>query len=349
MVTQSHVPKHHLNPINTHWHNRSLSSLSATSDAATFHSAHAHLSNMELRQLSLTQQHHPSVLTSLPLANTTQPLPLPKLTAIKMDRQDSGYAESQSHSHLNSTPQSPTSTSHSRRTSASSSVKRRNSPSTNQNTTSTSRPKKRTTNSSYSSSTTRPSTKRTTTSQLRTSNPGSRPSLSSRHTTAFAQQQQQPYQFFQFPSLTDASPPPTTSTSLHPNSPSPNPTTLSPPPPPATIQYWTSDSTRRLEYAAIDAASKGVRGFFIKLLPDCILPASSRRTKFHCEDDDAASDAGSVRRYRLVLPEEKEGVCCGREDSGAGAGGASGIGKGSGRKGLLRRWTSFGRRGGRMD
>ncbi|KAH7381101.1 hypothetical protein BKA64DRAFT_228129 [Cadophora sp. MPI-SDFR-AT-0126] len=340
MVTQSQVPKHHLNPINTHWHNRSLSSLSATSDAATFHSAHAHLSNMELRQLSLTQPHHSSVLTSLPLSNTTQPLPSPKLTAIKMDRQDSGYAES--HSHSSSTPHSPISTSHSRRTSASSSVKRQNSPSTHQNTSSTSRPKKRTTNSSSSS--TRPSTKRTTT-QVRTSNPGSRPSLSSRHTTPYAHSQisQQPYQFFQFPSLTDSSPPQTTSTFIHPNSPSSNPTTMSPPPPPATIQYWTSDSTRRLEYAAIDAASKGVRGFFIKLLPDCILPASSRRTKFHREDDDGASDAGSVRRYRLVLPEEKE--CCGRGDSVTG----KDEGKSSGRRGLLRRWTSFGKKSGRMD
>jgi hypothetical protein len=34
-----------------------------------------------------------------------------------------------------------------------------------------------------------------------------------------------------------------------------------------------------------------------------MLPAASRRTRFHC--DDADSDAGSVRRYRLALPEEK--------------------------------------------
>tara|TARA_R110002060_G_scaffold64276_4_gene73413 strand:- start:1229 stop:1387 length:159 start_codon:yes stop_codon:yes gene_type:complete len=52
-----------------------------------------------------------------------------------------------------------------------------------------------------------------------------------------------------------------------------------------------------------------------------------------------------VRRYRLVLPEEKEGACCGRKD----AEDVKGVGKGSGRKGLLRRWTSFGRKGGRMD
>ena len=60
-----------------------------------------------------------------------------------------------------------------------------------------------------------------------------------------------------------------------------------------------------MEYAAIDAAGKGVRGFFIRLVPDCILPPARRRTRF-CEDD-AARDAGSVRRYRLCLPEEKDG------------------------------------------
>ncbi|KAL5328313.1 hypothetical protein ACEPPN_001812 [Leptodophora sp. 'Broadleaf-Isolate-01'] len=247
-----------------------------------------------------------------------------------MDRQDSGYSET------HSSPQSPTSASHSRRTSTSSSVKRLSSPSTNPT---SARPKRRTTNSSSSSSTARPSTKRTSrssaTAQLRTSNPGSRPTLPSRHTTPYTNhqtQQQQPYQFFQFPALTDASPPNTTST------PSSNQPTTIPHPPPPTIQYWTSDSTRRLEYAAIDAASKGVRGFFIKLLPDCILPQSSRRTKFHC-DDDAESDCGSVRRYRLVLPEEKD--CCQSK-----VGGVSGPGRG---RGLLRRWTSFGRKEGRMD
>ncbi|KAH7323483.1 hypothetical protein BKA65DRAFT_555165 [Rhexocercosporidium sp. MPI-PUGE-AT-0058] len=344
MVTPSQVPKHHLNPINTHWHNRSLSSLSATSDAATFHSAHAHLSsNMELRQLPFSQPPQPTILTSLPLQTTTspQPLPSPKLTAIKMDRQDSGYAEI----HTNPTPQSPTSASNSRRTSTSSSVKRLSSPSSNPTAT---RPKRRTTGSSSSSTTVRPSTKRasrsSTTAQLRTSNPGSRPNLSSRHTTPYTNQQtQQPYQFFQFPSLTDTSPPATTSSNINSTTatPSNQPTTI-PHPPPPTIQYWTSDSTRRLEYAAIDAASKGVRGFFIKLIPDCILPPSTRRTKFHC-DDDAESDRGSVRRYRLVLPEEK--ASCSSK-VGVVLGGGDGSGKG---RGLLRRWTSFGRKSGAMD
>ena len=119
-----------------------------------------------------------------------------------------------------------------------------------------------------------------------------------------------------------------------------------PPPPPATVQYWTSDSTRRLEYAAIDAAGRGVRGFFIRLVPDCMLPPGSRRTRFCERNEDADSDAGSVRRYRLVLPEEKEVVESGRSGSVEGLRSKrSGAGDGGG--GLLRRWTTglgFGKR-----
>ncbi|KAI9744117.1 MAG: hypothetical protein M1818_002269 [Claussenomyces sp. TS43310] len=77
-----------------------------------------------------------------------------------------------------------------------------------------------------------------------------------------------------------------------------------PPPPPATVHYWTSVESRRLEYATIDAASRGIRGFLNRLLPDCIVPAACRRTKF-CNDNEQDDDAGSVRRYRLSLPEEK--------------------------------------------
>ncbi|KAL7622626.1 hypothetical protein AAE478_008139 [Parahypoxylon ruwenzoriense] len=67
------------------------------------------------------------------------------------------------------------------------------------------------------------------------------------------------------------------------------------PPPPQTTHYWLSDHTRRLEYAAIDAASTGVKGWFMKhVIPDCLVPKSNRRIGF---DD----DTGSVRRYRLEL------------------------------------------------
>jgi hypothetical protein len=68
--------------------------------------------------------------------------------------------------------------------------------------------------------------------------------------------------------------------------------------PPQTTHYWTSDRTRRLEYAAIDAASKGVRGWVMRhVVPDCFVPQSKRRVGF--EDD-----RGSVVRYRLELDTE---------------------------------------------
>ncbi|KUI53521.1 hypothetical protein VP1G_01053 [Cytospora mali] len=74
-------------------------------------------------------------------------------------------------------------------------------------------------------------------------------------------------------------------------------TTESPltPLPPQTTHYWTSDRTRRLEYAAIDAASRGVRGWIMRnCVPECFVPKEKRRVGF--EDD-----SGSVRRYRLDL------------------------------------------------
>ncbi|KAF4122201.1 hypothetical protein GMORB2_7794 [Geosmithia morbida] len=67
---------------------------------------------------------------------------------------------------------------------------------------------------------------------------------------------------------------------------------------PQTTHYWTSDQTRRLEYAAIDAASCGVKGWIRRHLPDCIGANSSKR---HISFDD---DTGSVRRYRLELEED---------------------------------------------
>ncbi|KAK4237318.1 hypothetical protein C8A03DRAFT_44815 [Achaetomium macrosporum] len=68
--------------------------------------------------------------------------------------------------------------------------------------------------------------------------------------------------------------------------------------PPQTTHYWTSDKTRRVEYAAIDAASKGVRGWVLRhVVPGCFVPESKRRIGF--EDD-----RGSVVRYRLDLESE---------------------------------------------
>ncbi|KAI1322844.1 hypothetical protein F5Y16DRAFT_25813 [Xylariaceae sp. FL0255] len=73
------------------------------------------------------------------------------------------------------------------------------------------------------------------------------------------------------------------------------------PPPPQTTHYWTSDHTRQLEYAAIDAATQGVKGWIMKhIVPDCFVPREHRRLTF---DD----DTGSVRRYRLELECDEPG------------------------------------------
>lgn len=79
-----------------------------------------------------------------------------------------------------------------------------------------------------------------------------------------------------------------------------------------------------------------MRGFFIRLVPDCVLPTRARRTKFH---NGEREDAGSVRKYRLVLPEEKKGIATGSEGV---CGGESA--RGRPRAGLLKRWSVFGRR-----
>lgn len=82
---------------------------------------------------------------------------------------------------------------------------------------------------------------------------------------------------------------------VHPESPYPRVETPLSPLPPQTTHYWTSDRTRRLEYAAIDAASRGVRGWIMRnCVPECFVPKERRRV---CFDD----DTGSVRRYRLDL------------------------------------------------
>jgi hypothetical protein len=71
-----------------------------------------------------------------------------------------------------------------------------------------------------------------------------------------------------------------------------------PSPPPQTTHYWTSDRTRRLEYAAIDAATRGVKGWVMRhLVPDCFVSCENKHVPF---DD----DSGSVRRYRLELEDD---------------------------------------------
>jgi hypothetical protein len=111
-------------------------------------------------------------------------------------------------------------------------------------------------------------------------------------------------------------------------------------PPPTAPIYWTSPATRRLEYAAIDAASQGVRGFFVRLIPDCILPSEFRsyqRSRFH-DDEGRDSDAGSVRRYRICIEDEEQ-----RSASRAGKRSVREMKEpGTKRPSFLRRFTSLG-------
>lgn len=104
-----------------------------------------------------------------------------------------------------------------------------------------------------------------------------------------------------------------------------------PQPPPPTTHYWTSDATRRLEYAAIDAASRGVKGWVLRhVVPDCFVPRSSSARR-HVGFDD---DCGSVRRYRLELPEE-EAEEAAEDEAGDGYGSESVSGSdGPGRDGV---------------
>ncbi|SPO05453.1 uncharacterized protein DNG_08140 [Cephalotrichum gorgonifer] len=72
--------------------------------------------------------------------------------------------------------------------------------------------------------------------------------------------------------------------------------------PPPSTHYWTSDHTRRMEYAAIDAARRGVRAWAKRnLVPNCLVPKDGG----HLDFDD---DTGSVRRYRLELEDTKGGA-----------------------------------------
>jgi hypothetical protein len=64
---------------------------------------------------------------------------------------------------------------------------------------------------------------------------------------------------------------------------------------------WTSDATRRREYAKIDAAYSGIRGFCRRILPGGCFRNGRRNFWGTLEGRDDGSDADSVRRYRLRL------------------------------------------------
>lgn len=72
-----------------------------------------------------------------------------------------------------------------------------------------------------------------------------------------------------------------------------------------TVIDWMTPSTRRREYAKIDRANRGVRGWWRRVAPKwCQL--QDKRTPFFEEKDGKANYEGSVRRFRMDLPDVDE-------------------------------------------
>jgi len=66
--------------------------------------------------------------------------------------------------------------------------------------------------------------------------------------------------------------------------------------------HWTSPSTRRRQYEKMDKAHSGLRGVMRKVFPKCCVPGPAP-PKFY---DENKSDSGSVRRFRLDLPDDED-------------------------------------------
>ncbi|KAI9707285.1 MAG: hypothetical protein M1836_000245 [Candelina mexicana] len=107
------------------------------------------------------------------------------------------------------------------------------------------------------------------------------------------------------------------------------------PVPRATIIDWTSPSTRRREYARIDKNSKGLRGWWRRNAPGWCFKGC--RAGFY--DAERDSDAGSVRRYRLDLPDQDDdAINLVDEKSGGDKVKARSMGR---RRWLGRTWSGF--------
>ncbi|EAU29864.1 predicted protein [Aspergillus terreus NIH2624] len=72
----------------------------------------------------------------------------------------------------------------------------------------------------------------------------------------------------------------------------------------ATVIDWTSPSTRRREYEKIDRASSGVRGLWRRVAPQWCQFGDSRMPFFEEGKDGKGNYEGSVRRFRMDLPDE---------------------------------------------
>lgn len=73
---------------------------------------------------------------------------------------------------------------------------------------------------------------------------------------------------------------------------------------PVTVIDWTSPSTRRREYEKIDRASRGVRGWWHRVAPKWCHSGDSRTPFFKEGKDGRGNYEGSVRRFRIDIPDE---------------------------------------------
>ncbi|OJJ50510.1 hypothetical protein ASPZODRAFT_126397 [Penicilliopsis zonata CBS 506.65] len=76
--------------------------------------------------------------------------------------------------------------------------------------------------------------------------------------------------------------------------------------PTATVIDWTSPSTRKREYEKIDRASRGVRGFWRRVAPNWCQTQDARTPFFEQDKDGRGNHEGSVRRFRMDIPDEPE-------------------------------------------
>lgn len=75
---------------------------------------------------------------------------------------------------------------------------------------------------------------------------------------------------------------------------------------PQTVIEWNSPSTRRREYSKIDRETHGIRGMWRKFAPRC-LQSRDQRTLFFDEGKPGKEQyEGSVRRFRMDIPDEDE-------------------------------------------
>lgn len=74
-------------------------------------------------------------------------------------------------------------------------------------------------------------------------------------------------------------------------------------PVPATVMDWTLPSTRKREYAKIDRSNRGIRGLWGKVTPRW-LHGNGKRTPFFDESKRGKEYEGSVRRFRLDVPDD---------------------------------------------